>query len=126
MRRPRARILAALIFTIGVALVSSTSYARYLETIGPKECCRSHCHRGQDGTTADAERCCTVHLSVLPAALGAGTPDLHHLFTALGTTVATALLAPMAIDAEPVALLRATLRGSPPTTLVALHSTLLI
>ena len=126
MRRPRARILAALMLVIGVSLVGSTSYARYLETIGPRECCRSHCHRGKSTAADDAARCCTVHLSVLPAALGAGAPDLHHVFTALGAAAPLALLAPTPVDAEPVALLRATLRGSPPTTLVALHSTLLI
>ena len=83
MRRPRPAFLTAVILAIGLSLCGSTTYARYLSTIGPAECCRSHCHRGAPAT--DADRCCTVHLSVLPAALGPTAPDVQH---ALGAFVA--------------------------------------
>jgi hypothetical protein len=110
---------------LGIALIGSTSQALYFTSIGPKECCRSHCHRGQATSDADADRCCAVHLGVLPAALAATTPDLHHVFAAVGT------VAPAVVHAAPIDLsvgpapnvLR---RGSPPGTLVAAHTALLI
>ena len=123
VRRLRLSTLAALILAIGLSLVGSTTYARYLSTIGPAECCRSHCHRGAPET--DADRCCTVHLSVLPAALGPTAPDVQH---ALGAFVAwipapvpSLLSAPATAPARVV-----TLRGSPPSTLVAVHAALLV
>ena len=123
MRRLRFSTLTALILAIGLSLVGSTTYARYLSTIGPAECCRSHCHRGAPET--DADRCCTVHLSVLPAALGPTTSDVQHVLVAsvavLPPTVDTIVTDRVATPARVV-----TLRGSPPTTLVAVHAALLI
>jgi hypothetical protein len=123
VRRFRLSTLMALILAIGLSLVGSTTYARYLSTIGPAECCRSHCHRGVPDT--DADRCCTVHLSVLPAALGPTAPDVQHAlgaFVAWMPAPAPSLLADPATTPARIV----TLRGSPPSTLVAVHAALLI
>ena len=123
MQRPRRSTLAAVILAIGLSLCGSTTYARYLSTIGPAECCRSHCHRGAPAT--DADRCCTVHLSVLPAALGPTAPDVQH---ALGAFVAWIPAPAPSLRAAPATAPArvVTLRGSPPSTLVAVHAALLI
>lgn len=118
-------MLAALVLTIGISLVGSTSYARYLGTIGPKECCKSHCHHGANPTAADADRCCSVHLGVVPSGLGPTTPAGHLLVTMHATAVPTTLLVPIAATTS-VPALPVRLRGSPPTTLLAVSTALLI
>ena len=114
-----------MILAIALSFVGSTSHALYLGSMGPKECCKSHCHRGKATTGADAERCCATHLGVLPSGLAGKVPDLPHAFVAVGTA-APALLAtapaPVRLAPAPTVLGR----GSPPGSLVAAHTALLI
>lgn len=116
--------MTALVFGLALSLVASTSYARYLRSIGPAACCQSHCPRGHGGTGADADRCCSTHLGVVPDGLAAGAPDAHHAVSAVYVAVpvvvvpwTTATLIP---SVEVVG------RGSPPGSLLASHTALLI
>jgi hypothetical protein len=118
-------VLAALVLTVGISLVGSTSYARYLSAIGPAECCKSHCHRGAVSSDADADRCCSVHLGVVPAGLGPTTPAGHLVVALHATAVPTTLTAPIVVGPT-VPAIPVMLRGSPPTTLVAVATSLLI
>jgi hypothetical protein len=118
VRRFSAFACAAIIVTVTTTLVGSTSAAAYLAAIGPKECCRTNCHRAATPTDADASRCCTVHLGVLPSALGPTSDDLQHVVATLVTMTPPpfAIVVPAAVDVPaPVVMLR----GSPPGTLVA-------
>ena len=125
MRRFSAFALAAIIVTVTTSLVGSTTAAAYLAAIGPKDCCRTHCHRGETTSDADANRCCTVHLGVLPSALGPTSNDLHHVVATLVTMTpppfAVVLPAVVTVPAPLVML-----RGSPPGTLVAAATQLLL
>ncbi len=124
VRRPRPSTLAAMILAIALSLVGSTSQALYLGSLGPKACCKSHCHRGAATTGADAERCCTTHLGVLPSALAAKAPDLQHAFAAVGIDAPAP--SPLVVTVAPLAPASAVLeRGSPPGSLVAAHTALL-
>lgn len=112
-----------MIFAIALSFVGSTSHALYLGSMGPKACCKSHCHHGKATTGSDAERCCATHLGVLPSGLGAKAPDIDHVFAAVGT----AMLAPVptTLASAPLAPAPAVLgRGSPPGSLVAAHTSL--
>lgn len=73
MRRPRRRLLIALLATLVSTLVGSTSYALYRTAMGPEQCCKSHCrHRPVSGPAA--KRCCDTHPRVLPAAASPEAP----------------------------------------------------
>jgi hypothetical protein len=125
VRRFSAFGLAAIIATLTIALVSSTSAAAYLAAVGPKECCRTNCHRGQTTSDADANRCCTTHLGVLPSALGPTSNDVHQVVA----TIVAMTPPPFAVvlpDAVAVPASAVRLRGSPPGTLVAASTQLLI
>jgi hypothetical protein len=114
-----------LVLLIGLSLVGSTSYALYLTTIGPAECCRSHCHHGHPTSKADADRCCATHLSVVPSALGPAAPDVSHALVASATTMPVVFSAPPIVHTmAPSPGVR--LRGSPTGSLVAAHTALLI
>lgn len=125
MQRLHSSALTAIVATIVFTLVGATSAAAYLTTLGPAECCRSTCHRGQPTSNTDADRCCMSHLGVLPSALGPTAPDQAHVVATLVTTVPV----PIAV-VPPTEVLRPAplvmLRGSPPGTLVAAHTALLI
>ena len=125
MRRFSASVLATLIVAVTFSLVASTSSAAYLRTLGPKDCCRSTCHRGQATTDTDANRCCSTHLGVLPSALGPTSNDFQHVVTTLGAVVPTpfAVVAPAVVALAPPTVM---LRGSPPGSLVAAAVQLLI
>jgi hypothetical protein len=124
VRRFSASTLAALVVTLTIAVAGSTSAAAYLTALGPKACCRTHCHRGQTTTDGDASRCCTTHLGVLPSALGPTSSDLQHMVAALVTmTAAPFVVGPVEV-AGPVPLVL--LRGSPPGSLVAASTQLLL
>jgi hypothetical protein len=117
--------LAGLVLLIAVSLVGSTSYALYLTSIGPAECCRSHCHRGKATADADAARCCTTHLSVVPSGLGPTAPDVHHvLVAAIDTTPST--LAGLDTGTSFTLPRAITGRASPPGSLLASHTSLLV
>ncbi len=117
--------LAAVVATLVLTLVGATSAAAYLTALGPKDCCRSTCHRGQSTSDTDAERCCTSHLGVLPSALGPTAPDVVHVVAQLVTTTPiTFEIVPTAEVGRPAPPVM--LRGSPPGTLVSAHTALLI
>jgi hypothetical protein len=121
----RRSTLAGLVLLIATSLVGSTSYALYLTSIGPAECCRSHCHRGKATGAGDAARCCTTHLSVVPSGLGPKAPDVQHV---LVTTMDAA--PPLVLDLDAGASMAPspgiTGRASPPGSLVAAHTSLLV
>jgi hypothetical protein len=125
VRSPRPSTLAALVFALALALVGSTSSALYLSSMGPKQCCKSHCPLSKARADADADRCCATHLGVLPSALAKAAPDLDHAFAAVGTAapalVVRAVPAGVAFVPAPSVLGR----GSPPGSLVAAHTALL-
>lgn len=125
MKRRGTSSLSALVLLIGISLLGSSSYARYLTTLGPAECCRSHCHHGQATSDADADRCCSTHLSVLPSALGPAGTDLHHALVALVTLVPLASTMP-GDRAHGVPSPSVRLRGSPPGSLLAAHTSQLV
>lgn len=125
VQRFHSSALTAIVATIVFTLVGATSAAAYLTTLGPVECCRSTCHRGQATSPADADRCCTSHLGVLPSALGPTAPDLAHVVATLVTLVPVAIaVVPSTEVARPAPVVM--LRGSPPGSLVAAHTALLI
>ena len=124
VRRPRPSTLTALIFTLALSLVGSTSSALYLDSMGPKQCCKSHCPRSKARADADADRCCATHLGVLPSALAKSAPDLDHAFAAVGISApAAAVMAPTLVSRAPAPSVVG--RGSPPGSLVAVHTALL-
>jgi hypothetical protein len=117
--------LAGLVLLISVSLVGSTSYALYLTSIGPAECCKSHCHRGKATADADAARCCTTHLSVVPSGLGPTAPAMAHALVATIDTTPSAL-AGLAAGTWLAPAPSITGRASPPGSLVASHTSLLV
>ncbi len=122
MRRPRPSTLAAIVLALAVSLIGSTSSALYLSSMGPKECCKSHCPRSK--ADADAARCCTTHLGVLPSALAKAAPDLDHAFAAVGTAApAFVMTAPARVAFGPAPSVLG--RASPLGSLVAAHTALL-
>lgn len=124
MRFPRPSTLAALVFAVALSLVGSTSSALYLSSMGPKQCCKSHCPRSKARADADADRCCASHLGVLPSALAKAAPDLDHAFAAVGTAApAVVITAPALVSYVPSPSVLG--RGSPPGSLVAAHTALL-
>lgn len=125
MRRCSAPALAAVILTLTLTLVWSSTAAAYLATLGPKSCCSSTCHRGKPTSDADANRCCRTHLGVLPSALGPTAPDVQHVVATLVTVVPVpfTVVVPRLVDLLAPTVM---LRGSPPGTLVAAATQLLI
>jgi hypothetical protein len=123
VRSPRPSTLAALVFALALSLVGSTSSALYLSSMGPKQCCKSHCPR-KARADADAARCCAAHLGVLPSALAKAAPDLDHAFAAVGSAApAVVIWAPVVVAFVPAPSVLG--RGSPPGSLVAAHTALL-
>lgn len=123
MRR-RSR-LAGLVLLMAVSLVGATSHALYLASIGPAECCRSHCHRGTTTSDADAARCCTTHLSVVPSGLGPTSPGVQH---ALVATIDPTPSGMLGLDVGRVSAPAPAITGraSPPGSLLASHTSLLV
>ncbi len=121
VRLHRASLIAALMLT----LVTSTSFGLYLASIGPAECCRSHCRCGSDAAGDDADRCCATHLGVVPAGLGATATDVQHTLTvSLATIPAVVLPWPAMAPAFPGPATSG--RASPLLSLLASHTALLI
>ena len=91
MKRPRLRLLIALVGVLGVSLVATTSYAAYRNAMGPRQCCKSNCRHGQQPSGGDAERCCNTHLTMLSVAFSKASPEIA---TAPAHVVASAFALP--------------------------------
>ena len=124
MRHRSTPIVTALAFGLALSLVGATSYARYLSSIGPAACCQSHCPRSHGTAKGGAARCCSTHLGVLPAGLATTGPDVQHAFGAAHVTAPLPAIAWTGTIRVPSATVIA--RGSPPGSLVASHTALLI
>lgn len=125
MRRRRSHASVTLIGALALSLVGSMSFALERAAMGPEQCCKTHCarHAGHgDHTGRAAQRCCRMHLTVIPAATGKA-PDV-------GTSTFLAVLA----TPSPIVVTRTTVldptvldgRAPPATSLVAHHVSLLI
>src|SRR5713101_4238481 len=97
MKRGRSMrpAVALLVGTLACLLVSTTSYALYRTSMGPEQCCKSHCPHSRG--SGDAERCCRSNLQLFPAVVSknavahASTP-MHVVVTALPLAPATLLV----------------------------------
>ena len=108
-----ATVLAAI---LACTLVSSTSFALYRTSMGPKQCCASHCRHAMPQRAA--ERCCQLHATVAPGTVGnVAQPDAMPV--ALLPFVATPLAA-----APTKATSATAFRGPPSDTLVTQHTSL--
>ena len=123
MKRPRLRLLVALVGALTVSLVGTSSYAAYRTAMGPEQCCKSLCHHSHRSNGGEAERCCRTHLTVLPAAFSKASPQDA---VAPAHVVGSALIAPavplVAFGHAPAAVAG---RAPPPQSLFAQHTALL-
>lgn len=106
-----------LVAALSCTLVSGTSFAAYRMTIGPRQCCKSHC--GHALPKRAAEQCCRAH-PALPGATAKVTaaPDVVAAVVALPAASASL---PMFFDAS----LPRVDRGPPDgRTLLSLHTSL--
>ena len=123
MKRPRLRLLVALIGALTVALVGSTSAAAYRTAMGPAQCCRTHCRHSHQASGRDAERCCRTHLTVLPATLTkVSSQDATAPAHVLGFPVAARALT-ATVSAHRPAIVE--VRGPPLRALFTQHTSLL-
>lgn len=123
MKRPRWRLLVALVGTLAVSLVGTTSAAAYRTAMGPEQCCKSHCRHSHASSGDEAERCCRTHLTVLPAAFSKASPqDAVAPAHVVGSALVAAVLPSVASRHAPSSVEG---RAPPSPSLFAQHTALL-
>ncbi len=101
---------------LACSLVASTSFAFYRASMGPAQCCKSHCRHHMPKQAA--EQCCRTHADLGSSAAGTITPH-DAVAPALTVAVAPVIGSPLAIPASGGAR-----RGPPGGTLLAQHTSL--
>jgi hypothetical protein len=97
MKRPRLRLLVALVGTLTVSLVATTSYAAYRNAMGPRQCCKSNCQHARQPSGDEAERCCSTHLTMLSVAFSkASSEDVTAPAHVVSSVVPGAVVSPVA------------------------------
>lgn len=90
MRHRPIKLAVALAAILTCSLVTSTTFAYYRVSIGPKRCCTTHCRHAMP--KRPAEQCCRAHPEAAPAAVSKiAPPDATApvLFVATATAGAT-------------------------------------
>jgi hypothetical protein len=118
VRRRSLRLAALLGGVLACSLVASTSWALYLTSMGPEQCCKSHC--GHPMPRQAAERCCRTHLTAAPAVVAkVAAPDHVAL-----PPPAVVMPAPVAATSVAVVTIGSDLRAPPGGSLLTQRTSL--
>ena len=116
MQRRSIKLALVLAGVLSCSLVTGTSVAYYRASIGPKQCCNSHCRHRMPARTA--AQCCRTHPGVTPATVAkVAAPDVAA--PAFCAVVVPCRSLPVAVVPP-----RLDERGPPGGTLVAQHTSL--
>ena len=115
VQRRSTKIAVILAAVLTCSLVTSTTFAYYRASIGPKRCCATHCRHAMPKRVA--EQCCRAHPDAAPAATAKITPDV-------GTPALFIAAAAAGMPSSGIAPLRSDGRPPPGRTLLAQHTCL--
>ncbi len=116
MQHRPIKLAVALAVILTCSLVTSTTFAYYRASIGPKRCCTTHCRHAMPKRAA--EQCCRAHPEAAPAAVSKiAPPDAATPVLVVATATTGATL-------SGIAPLRSAGRAPPGRTLLAQHTSL--